>query len=667
MKSKKSLLICVLTAGVFSSFLPPVQSQNLTYTRSVLRELCSPALYGRGYVNHGDRLAAEYIASQFGLWKVKPLGESYFQPLTMKINSQNKADILFDGEKLKGGVDYLVEATTPPMKGTFPVVKIDAKTMKRTGQFTHLVMDNKNPFYLLDSSGLNNPELYQFVRGLLESDLIPKAGIMEVTHRVPFGVPRKNFNSYARIQTTGKTLPVDLKEVYVDFENTFYPEYPTQNVVGQVKGKTDEWIVFTAHYDGMGMYGDVLFPGASDNGSGTAMVIDLARHFATGPKPYYSIAFVLCAGEEAGLHGSTFFVNNPLVPLEKIRMNINLDMVGTGQDGCTLFNATTWPRETGKILAMNEEKSYLKEIRPVGPAANSDHHPFYLKGVPALFFITGGASGGGHTALDTEEALPLFAYEKLFRLITDFIAILPTLPEPVKYPLTDYHVHLKGDFTLEKALERSKQTGIQYGIAINCGLGFPVQDDDAALAFLDTMRQYPFKLAMQAEGREWVNMFSKRVIKKFDYVFTDAMTYTNEHGKRVRLWMNDEVEINDSQLFMDDLVSRIVQIISAEPINIYVNPTFLPEVIAKDYDQLWTPERMQKVIDAAVKHKVAIEINNRYRLPSEAFIKLAKEKGVKFAFGTNNADSMLGDLDYCKEMIVKCGLTASDMWGVERR
>lgn len=230
------------------------------------------------------------------------------------------------------------------------------------------------------------------------------------------------------------------------------------------------------------------------------------------------------------------------------------------------------------------------------------------------------------------------------------------------FPLIDYHVHLKGDFTYEKAVEHSRQTGIKYGIALNCGKGFPTQTDSAALAWLDSMKGSPFMLAMQAEGREWVNLFSPSVIARFDYVFTDAMTYTDDAGKRVRLWIKEEVSVPDKQKFMDDLVGRIETIMSSEPINIYVNPTFLPECIAADYDRLWTRDRMLRVIRAAVKNGIAIEINNRYRIPSAKFISLAKKNGVKFAFGTNNSDSNMGDLDYCLLIKKKVGLTPGDMF-----
>jgi hypothetical protein len=231
------------------------------------------------------------------------------------------------------------------------------------------------------------------------------------------------------------------------------------------------------------------------------------------------------------------------------------------------------------------------------------------------------------------------------------------------FPLVDLHTHLKGGLTLEQALALSRKTGMGMGVALNCGKGFPVETDEAALAFLKGMEGQPVFVAMQAEGREWVDMFSPEVRAKFVYVFTDSMTFTDHRGERTRLWMPDEVEVGDPQAFMDMLVGKAVGILENEPIDIYVNPTFLPEVIADDYDTLWTDARMQKVIDAAVKNDVAIEINGRYRLPSERFLRLAKEAGAKFTIGTNNggADD-LGDWSYPLEMQAALELTWEDMF-----
>ena len=231
-------------------------------------------------------------------------------------------------------------------------------------------------------------------------------------------------------------------------------------------------------------------------------------------------------------------------------------------------------------------------------------------------------------------------------------------------PMEDTHVHLKGGLTLEQALAKSRRDGIQYGIACNLGVHNPVQDDRGALEYLEQLKGKPCYAAMQAEGREWTQMVSRGVAAQFDYIFTDSMTWTDKRGKRMRLWLPNEVgAIADPQEFMDTLVDRAVGILEHEPVDIYANPTFLPDVLAADYEQLWTSARRQKVIQAAVRNHVAIEINTRYKLPSVSFIRMAKAAGAKFTFGTNNES--VKDLDRCEyglRMVEECGLGAQDFF-----
>jgi len=228
----------------------------------------------------------------------------------------------------------------------------------------------------------------------------------------------------------------------------------------------------------------------------------------------------------------------------------------------------------------------------------------------------------------------------------------------------DYHVHPKGGLTVEDALRRSRETGIYYGLAINGGLGQPAGNDAGLEAFLRELDGKPVYKAMQAEGREWVRMFSKATLEKFDYVFTDSMTWTDDSGKRMRLWIPEDVgTIGDPQRFMDTLVERASGIFAVEPIDIYVNPTYIPDQLSADYDRLWTPARMKKIVDGLAAQGIAMEINNRRRLPSAAFIRLAKQAGVKFACGTNNAGAAdLGRNEYCAEVIREHGLRAEHFW-----
>ena len=230
------------------------------------------------------------------------------------------------------------------------------------------------------------------------------------------------------------------------------------------------------------------------------------------------------------------------------------------------------------------------------------------------------------------------------------------------YPLVDYHTHLKGGLTLEQLLENSLKLGINYGVAPNCGLHFPVTDDASLAAYMDTVRGQPIFRGMQAEGREWITLFSPEAVAKFDYVFTDAMTFTDSKGRRNRIWIPEEVWVDNKQQFMDQMVGKIEAIFSQEPVDIYVNPTVLPAQLMPEHEQLWTKERMERVIKVLADNNIALEINARYKTPGAEMIRMAKAAGLKFTFGTNNTGSDLGRLEYCLQMIEECGLTPDDIF-----
>jgi len=251
---------------------------------------------------------------------------------------------------------------------------------------------------------------------------------------------------------------------------------------------------------------------------------------------------------------------------------------------------------------------------------------------------------------------------KFFLIIV--IALLSISCNKTKeFPITDLHIHLKGNFILDDAVKKSAAENINYGIAFNCGYKFPIHNDSQIDSVVKLMRDYPqFFMAMQAEGREWVNIFSKESMAKFDYVFTDGMTFTDAKGRRNRIWIKEETWIDDEQEFMDYLVNTIVKILNEEPVQIYVNPTFLPEQMSGRYDTFWTEERMDKVINAARENNIAIEINNRYRIPSYEFLKRAKKAGVKFTVGTNNKDENFSGAEYAREIISMLKLKQDDFY-----
>jgi hypothetical protein len=230
------------------------------------------------------------------------------------------------------------------------------------------------------------------------------------------------------------------------------------------------------------------------------------------------------------------------------------------------------------------------------------------------------------------------------------------------FPVIDHHVHLKG-WSQEQAMENSRRTGIFYTIAPNCGIGFSITNDAEVANFIDTTRHVPALMAMQGEGREWPTTFSVASRELFDFVFTDALTFTDHAGRRVRLWIDDEVIIDvPEEEYMEQIVDAAVGVISEEPIDVYVNPFFLPTAMMDDYDALWTDERIARVVDALAEHEVALEVNARYRIPNARTIRAAMEAGVPLTFGTNNAVPEIGKLEYCFEMMDECGITAENMY-----
>ena len=235
------------------------------------------------------------------------------------------------------------------------------------------------------------------------------------------------------------------------------------------------------------------------------------------------------------------------------------------------------------------------------------------------------------------------------------------------FPVIDYHVHLKGDLTKEMAHAMSMNYGINYGVAPNAGeggVGRMLANDAEVYAYYDEIGGEPFLFGVQGEGRKWTQTFSQEALGIFEYLFTDAMTIIDHKGRNSRIYRPEEVHFDGigTQAYMDRLVDQTVLILTNEPADIYANPTFLPDVLQPEYDRLWTPERVDRVLDVLEKEQIALEINPRYRIPSFDIIRRAKERGIKFTFGTNNVDSRFGRLEYALEAIEACGLTADDIW-----
>lgn len=238
------------------------------------------------------------------------------------------------------------------------------------------------------------------------------------------------------------------------------------------------------------------------------------------------------------------------------------------------------------------------------------------------------------------------------------------------FPVLDFHVHLKDGFTADWAFAKSRKIGINYAIAPNCGRDFPLNTAKKAQDYLDNLpADFPFLSCMQAEGREWHILFGASIRKQFAYAFTDAMTFNDLNGKRTHIWRDNEVDcpIGSEEKYMDLIVNTICKLLAEEPADVYANPMRLPSILEKDAKKYWTPERRQKVLDALVDSGKALEINMITKLPDADFIKAAKERGVKFTFGSNNKDSNFGRFEYAYEIVRGCNLTAKDIYNPKNK
>src|SRR3954451_18235175 len=228
-------------------------------------------------------------------------------------------------------------------------------------------------------------------------------------------------------------------------------------------------------------------------------------------------------------------------------------------------------------------------------------------------------------------------------------------------PMVDYHVSLREGMSLEQALRKSREDGIQYGIA---ALSTRLKNDADAQRWLRSLAGRPVFCALYAVEPDWTGAISRTVAAGFDYVLANSRTWTDSKNRTVRLWMPDEAKaIGNRQEFLDSFLSQTVERLNSRPIEIYAFPTYLPPSMKPEADQLWTEGRMSKVICALVKGQVAIEINATEQLPSRAFIERAKQAGCKFAFGTANRNvAELKRSEYGLQMVEACKLSWQDFF-----
>ena len=405
-------------------------SQNTFDYRSFTKKMCSPEFHGRGYVNNGDATAAKYIAEHMKSMGIESQPSGYFQPFNFNVNTfPDTCRIVINGKVLNPGKDYVAapfsngNCTMKPCKGSLKYrmihvtgeeVLIAKKRILEECSINDILVVH-NTFYSSDSSRRIQSTLSTL------SEHIP---IIElVNNKFTWSVSQEHTSQlYIQLQESRCTLNDSIIEIHL--HNDLLANYETKNVIGKIpsKKKPKGTIMLTAHYDHLGRLGsDTYFPGGNDNASGVAMLLQLGAMIKEKPLKRYNTILVAFAGEEVGLLGSKYMSESTLIDVNDVRFLLNLDIMGSGEEGITAVNGRVFTKEFELLQKMNRRVKAVPVVKARGKAANSDHYFFTEKGVRSFFIYTMGENKNYHDVYDTYENLSFSSFDSLAKLFNRFL------------------------------------------------------------------------------------------------------------------------------------------------------------------------------------------------------------------------------------------------------
>ncbi|MBK7692035.1 MAG: M28 family peptidase [Bacteroidetes bacterium] len=420
MNTRFFLLVAALQLFVLNIQLS--NAQDIQYAHTIIEELCSPTYYGRGYVNNGANLAADFLEKEFHDIKLKKFGNSYIQQYSFGVNTHpGQIQCKLDKKPMQVGIDFLVSAGATSFQGTCKLLHFNTRDSNDISLLHKKIekgFDEKDALVLHYSGQRGN----RFVDSCKAYQHMPKLIIFTEEKKLTHTIATKtdDYNSLVFIDSAIRNT----EAIDIQFTNEWQPNLENRNVIGYVKGKrNDSCIVFSAHYDHLGMQGNAQFPGANDNASGSSMILYLARYFSKH-KPNRNIIFILFSGEEAGLLGSKYFTSHPTFDIAKIKMLVNIDIMGSAEKGITVVNGETFRKQFDLLRSINDKDSLIPEVKIRGKTKNSDHYYFSEMGIPSFFIYSMGGPGYYHDIFDKAASVSLTNYEQVAKLLIDFVAAL---------------------------------------------------------------------------------------------------------------------------------------------------------------------------------------------------------------------------------------------------
>jgi hypothetical protein len=498
--------ILIIPAFFFSTFAIAQKNKDAakfakTITQKDLKDqltiVASAEMEGRETATPGQKRAAAYIESQFKEFGLLPGNGNSFQQIypvyqdELKSASLDLYNLNFAYDK-----DFTVNLSSA-VNGTFNINEVvfvgygnsdkekdDYKNLTVKGKWVMLIEATAADIDKDENASSSNPRaVFAKINAATKNGAI---GVIVVsknfqkTNRQPL---QRKGSMYMKKQTTENAVPVisvsyqaaasmltKFLNSYSALKNIAQGNYATNiklsidkttnnlessNVIALLEGsdKKDEYIILTGHYDHLGKRDSIIYYGADDDGSGTVSVIEMAQAFAEAKKkgkgPRRNILFMTVSGEEKGLWGSEYYTMHPTVPLNKISVNLNTDMVGRIDplykgDSMNYVYAIGEDKLSSELIKITDSINKTAKLEidrrfndPKDPNRfyyRSDHYNFAKNGVPIIFYFDG-VHKDYHRSTDTVEKINFDLMEKRVHLIFNTAWIMANRNEMIKRDL----------------------------------------------------------------------------------------------------------------------------------------------------------------------------------------------------------------------------------------
>lgn len=436
---KKGILLSAIlgltSLGAFAQAYPDslkaAPSKEVDYANQVMNRLCDPSMKGRGYASNGDKIAADYIINEFKAIGIAPFGGGNFmQKYDVSVNTfPGKMSLQLNGEELKPGVDFLVDAACPTILGSFKPVYTSRKEIGDRMKLMDKLRDAKESFILVDNSNKEGetPESTKRINDLIEK--MKSDAQIQLKGVIIYNPGKINWSTASTqgirpVLYIAKDMDVsDVKEMKVDVMAEYKARYETQNIIGIVEGsvKKDSFIVIAAHYDHLGLMGaNTAYVGANNSASGIAQMLSLAKHFSI-IKPKLSVIFLALSGTELGFQGAQAFTGAMPIKAEQIKFVVNFDLMGNGVEGIKVVNGQKFEGRVKEMQKISTSYKLLPKVESAPTRRISNHTIFDEKGIPAVFVYSLGGTINYKNLNDTPETIPFTKFANTQNLMVRFL------------------------------------------------------------------------------------------------------------------------------------------------------------------------------------------------------------------------------------------------------